>query len=202
MECSVKNPQLKEGIILDQHISSELLISNCIVKVKNNNRINLTVLNVSEKPVEVNANLLLTLTPIDYTQWSDNKLENNSINSIQRTKQLLELLKTAHLNSEEYDQLREICSQYADIFHLPGELLTCTDVIQHEIKTTSSQPIHVKSYRFPEIHKEEVKTKIGKMLNENIIRPSKSTWSSPVWIVPKKLDSSGQRKWRIVIIEN
>lgn len=37
------------------------------------------------------------------------------------------------------------------------------------------------------------------MLDQGIIRPSDSPWSSPIWIVPKKLDASGKRKWRIVV---
>lgn len=37
------------------------------------------------------------------------------------------------------------------------------------------------------------------MLDENIIESSYSPYSSPIWIVPKKIDSSGQRKWRLVI---
>ncbi|CAF4878033.1 unnamed protein product [Pieris macdunnoughi] len=37
------------------------------------------------------------------------------------------------------------------------------------------------------------------MLNENIIRPSTSPWSSPIWVVPKKVDASGKQKWRVVI---
>ncbi|CAG4993531.1 unnamed protein product [Colias eurytheme] len=37
------------------------------------------------------------------------------------------------------------------------------------------------------------------MLNQKIIRPSNSPWSSPIWVVPKKQDASGQKKWRIVI---
>ncbi|GJQ74985.1 hypothetical protein Trydic_g17515 [Trypoxylus dichotomus] len=30
---------------------------------------------------------------------------------------------------------------------------------------------------------------------------SQSPWSSPIWIVPKKLDASGQQKWRIAVID-
>ena len=37
------------------------------------------------------------------------------------------------------------------------------------------------------------------MLDQGIIRPSDSAWSSPIWIFPKKSDASGKTKWRIVI---
>lgn len=37
------------------------------------------------------------------------------------------------------------------------------------------------------------------MLDQQIIQPSTSPYSSPLWVVPKKLDASGQRKWRLVV---
>ena len=37
------------------------------------------------------------------------------------------------------------------------------------------------------------------MLEQGIIRPSNSPWSSPIWIVPKRMDLSQKQKWRIVI---
>lgn len=55
-------------------------------------------------------------------------------------------------------------------------------------------PIHSKLYRYPEIHKEEVRNQVEKMLNHGIITPSMSPWSSPLWVVPKKADASGKVK--------
>lgn len=37
------------------------------------------------------------------------------------------------------------------------------------------------------------------MLDRRIIESSDSPYNAPVWVVPKKLDASGKRKWRIVI---
>lgn len=40
---------------------------------------------------------------------------------------------------------------------------------------------------------------IKKLLNSNIIRLLISPYSASVWIVPKKMDASGKRKYRMVI---
>jgi len=40
------------------------------------------------------------------------------------------------------------------------------------------------------------------MLDQKIIRHSDSPWSSPIWVVPKKLDATGKQKWRVVIDYN
>lgn len=59
--------------------------------------------------------------------------------------------------------------------------------------------MYTKTYRYPEIHKEEVQRQIDDMLHNGIIRKSNSPYSSPIWIVPKHLDASGKKKWRIVV---
>ena len=35
------------------------------------------------------------------------------------------------------------------------------------------------------------------MLEDGVIQHISSRWNSPILFVPKKLDSSGQRKWRV-----
>ena len=37
------------------------------------------------------------------------------------------------------------------------------------------------------------------MLENEIIKPSQSPYNTSVWIVPKKLDSQGNKKWRMVL---
>ncbi|CAF4870377.1 unnamed protein product [Pieris macdunnoughi] len=196
IECSVQETKLKEGIITDQHLSNNLFISNCIVRVKDNNRINLTIANTSENSAHVKPNLNLNIEPLCQMSYSINTMNQRTLD---RTEEVIESLRTDHLNQEERSALIELCSQYSDIFHLPDDQLTHTSALEHHIKTTSNVPVHTKSYRFPECHKKEVETQISKMIDDKIIEHSSSPWSSPIWIVPKKLDSQGQRSWRIVI---
>lgn len=72
--------------------------------------------------------------------------------------------------------------------------ITFTNAIKHKITTTDDVPVFTKSYRYPYCHKDEVRLQIEKMLDQGVIRPSTSPWSSPIWIVPKKLDASGPKK--------
>lgn len=116
-----------------------------------------------------------------------------------REREVISRLRTEHLNEEEKANLTTLCTRYADVFYIDGEPLTFTNKIKHRIRTTDEVPVYTKSYRYPFIHRQEVRDQIGKMLDQGIIRPSDSAWSSPIWIVPKKIDASGKQKWRLVV---
>ena len=77
--------------------------------------------------------------------------------------------------------------------------LGSTNVTQHTIITTDEVPIKTKQYRYPLVHKDEINKQVDSLLSSKIIQPSCSPYNSPVWIVPKKSDSSGKPKWRMVI---
>lgn len=108
-------------------------------------------------------------------------------------------IRSNHLNSEERSQLFSLFKKHPNVFYFPEDKLSFTNQVKHEIKTHDENPVFTKSYRYPYVHKQEVQKQINKMLQDGIIRPSSSPWSSPIWVVPKKLDASGQRKWRIVV---
>jgi hypothetical protein len=88
----------------------------------------------------------------------------------------------------------EICEDFHDIFYLEGDKLSHTDLVKHSIPTPALDEI-----RLPEVHKEEVNRQICKLLDDGIIAPSRSAFNSPLLLVPKKADTSGNVKWRAVI---
>ena len=79
-----------------------------------------------------------------------------------------------------------------NIFHLPGDTLTFTTATEHTIPTPIDpmRGINTKSYRIPEIHREEVQKQTEQMLCDGIIVPSSSPWNSPILVIPKKTDES------------
>jgi len=45
----------------------------------------------------------------------------------------------------------------------------------------------------------EVDKQVKKLLQEEIIEESLSPWNSPILVIPKKLDASGQQTFRLVV---
>jgi hypothetical protein len=119
-----------------------------------------------------------------------------------RLSSLYNHLRLDHLNSEERASILTICEECNDLFHFPYNKLTCTSTIEHVIPTPTVNPhraINVKPYRIPEIHKEEVQKQTEQMLADGVIQHSISPWNFPILVVPKKADSSGKVKWRVVV---
>lgn len=117
----------------------------------------------------------------------------------QQTEPILQQIRTSHMNSEEEYEILKIIKKHKNTFYHPNSNLTFTNAIKHKINTHNNIPIYAKSYRYPFIHKEEVQKQIQEMLESGIIRPSSSPYSAPIWIVPKKEDASGTKKWRLVV---
>ena len=116
-----------------------------------------------------------------------------------RMEQVLELISMDHMNPEEKLHVQGILSKYHDLFHLPDEKLGHTNAIQHGIQTTDPVPVNTKQYRFPPVHKKEIDKQVGKLLDQEIIKPSLSPYNSPIWIVSKKPGPDGELLWRMVI---
>ena len=93
----------------------------------------------------------------------------------------------------EKTKLLDLLSEYSDVFATVGTPGAQNHVVKHTIKTRGL-PIRQPLHRMPVTLKETVDKEVTKMLENRIIRPSASPWSSPVVMV-KKRDGT----WRFCI---
>ena len=193
---------LKEGLIEGKTIIDGLYCPSALVRADNLNIGYTTVLNTTENEI-ILKNMKARLKPIEinnqYSAGYEKEEVTDNSQKKQRFHKILKLLRLEHLNEEEKDSVITIFKNFEDIFHLEHDLLTATNIVQHEIHTNTNAPITSKLYRYPHFFKEIVSNEINDLLKQDIIRPSNSAWNSPVWVVPKKTDSTGEKKYRLVI---
>ena len=80
-------------------------------------------------------------------------------------------------------EVEALVEQYADVLtSVPGR----TDLIQHDIKLLTSEPIQSKGYPVPFKARDVMDSEIKEMLELGVIEKSVSPYSSPVVLVPKK----------------
>ncbi|GBP23651.1 Retrovirus-related Pol polyprotein from transposon 17.6 [Eumeta japonica] len=102
-------------------------------------------------------------------------------------------------NSEDIEiDLENLFQQYNKIFTI-DVTDSVTSKVKHEIKLTDDSPVYQRPFRLPQTQRKEVRKQLKKLLKENVIRPSDSPWASPVHLVSKKPDSTGHKKFRLVI---
>ncbi|KAL1129487.1 hypothetical protein AAG570_012432 [Ranatra chinensis] len=88
---------------------------------------------------------------------------------------------------------------FDEIAYKEGEKLQSTKRVKHSIELIDNRPVYSKPRRYPVAFREIIREHIKEMLNMGVIRESVSTFNSPLWVVPKKLDKSGVQKYRVVV---
>ena len=196
LKCNLANTDA----ILSAQENEKVRLPNALVRVDENGEFLTTIINPNAIPKFVDfSNLKLEPLQKFKSIFNFNTPNSDPHTQTDRTFEIKNQLRLDHLNEEEAEMVTQLCLDFQDIFYLEGDNLTFTNEIKHSIDINNSRPIFTKSYRHPQVHKEEVKSQVSKMLNQGIILHSISPWSSPVWVVPKKLDASGKQKWRVVV---
>ena len=76
--------------------------------------------------------------------------------------------------------------EWADVFALDPSELGSTKLVTHSIDTGDSPPIKQSTWRIPFALCQTVEEMVQKMLEQGVVEPSHSPWSSPVVLVEKK----------------
>jgi predicted aspartyl protease len=91
-----------------------------------------------------------------------------------------------HLPPDNAAQLRQLLNNFSDCFAANPRQPGVTHATTHTIPTGAHPPIFVRPHRMSPQEAAVQQTEVDTMLKDGIIRPSASTWSSPVVLVRKK----------------
>lgn len=93
----------------------------------------------------------------------------------------------------------DIIHENAAVFANPDEALPYNTNITATIRTKDEEPIYSRYQSYPISVIDFVNKEVENLLNDGIIRPSRSPYNSPVWVVDKKgLDENGRPNKRLV----
>lgn len=189
------NTSIKDDyVVFPNEIAKDIFVASTIVRPKNG-KIPVRILNTRETTVTITE-----FEPFMKPLSEFYMLEKTESQTKDREKLLLENVNLDHLKGEDKIRIEQICKKFSDIFLLPGDKLTYSNVFKQSIPLKSNvNPIYKKPYRIPHSQKQIVEEEIEKMLKNDIIEEASSPWSSPVLLVPKRADENGQKKWRLVI---
>jgi len=93
---------------------------------------------------------------------------------------------TTQETARDNKDLGQLLARYEAIFQTPTTLPTPRKHNHHIRLGPGSNPVNVRPYRYPHIQKNEIEHAVKEMLATGIIRPSSSSFLSPVLLVKKK----------------
>ena len=113
----------------------------------------------------------------------------------------LQMKQSTEVNSiVRYEpRLQEIIAKYPNLFTELSDSELVDSSIKGEIRTTTDEAIYSKTYPYPACMRKEVQKQISELLENGIIRRSKSPYNSPVWVVAKKPTADGKKQYTLVI---
>ena len=200
----VKNKALSEGYLPLVESHEGLFVGNAAVSVQNG-KCKVLAINPTEEDIEVRIEPQ-ELTPYDvFDEEADDLIdilqsEREPLESLdERVNIILNKVKAHQLGEHRRRRVERYLRKFPYLFLLNGDKFLGTDLTMHDIPTVDDVPINSKQYRYPPVHKAEVRRQITKLLEARVIGPSSSPYNSPLWIVPKKADEHGNKRWRLVI---
>lgn len=96
-------------------------------------------------------------------------------------------------------EFKKLIDDKKGVFSDPEEKLPFNTNIVATIRTIDDSPVYVKHYPYPAGVTDFVNEEVERLLKDGIIRPSRSPYNNPIWVVDKKgCDDLGNRKKRLV----
>ncbi|GFU41585.1 hypothetical protein TNCV_2792951 [Trichonephila clavipes] len=105
------------------------------------------------------------------------------------------LKMSPELSDEQRNKLSELLRKFSGLFTKTDKSTAAKTNVKHRIFTGDHAPINQRAYRVSPTERRIIHEEVQKMLDEGIVQPSESPWSSPIVLVRKKKDGS----WRFCV---
>ena len=112
--------------------------------------------------------------------------ENNVAFPIEQKSEIAKLVFGDNFTHPQRIELSNLVSTYRDVFAANPQKLSRTNLLCHKIITPNVKPAYGKPRRIPWAWEKGVDIQVREMLQNNIIRESKSPWNAPILLVKKK----------------
>lgn len=151
------------------------------------------VINTGHEP-QIVSNIIEKVEPLsDFHCYSASVVSKDT----QRIDTLNEILKDK-TPTQFIPNIYGLTERFSDVFALPNDQMTTNNFYNQKLRLSDNTPSYVKNYRTPHSQKDEIKRQVEKLIKNDLIEPSNSSYNSPIILVPKK-SSEKQKSWRMCI---
>lgn len=187
-------------VIMPQQLAEGVYLAGTLSRVKDG-KAKMLILNINPHEVEIRKTQPTIYPERDFIVLNIDEAKTAiAPKKGKRWEKLKTMLKTNHLTPTQAQMIEDVCKKYSDVFHLPGDKLTTTDIKQQSITLKpGTEPIYCKQFRNPYHQRPIILEQVGDLENNDVIEDSVSAWNAPLLLVPKKKDQNGNIQYRVVI---
>ena len=144
--------------------------------------------------------MMLRGTKNSFVHWMQGKymgsgaqLKQAELSSMMLCVYPMELCKLEGI-TEVTSEVKEVLDQFEEVFDVPTALPPQRSHDHHIPLIPNTPPINVRPYRHPPNQKDAIEVMVKELLESGVIRPSQSSFSSPIVMIKKKYGS-----WRMCV---
>lgn len=188
-----------QNLILNSEVAPGVFVSNTAVSPESSV---VSFMNTNDHDVTLDDPIFRTSSTADYHIFAiktekDGQNKNDEKVPRDRLNRLLELVKN-NTPVRYQNKIADLCSEYSDVFSLPDEEVTTTDIYEQKLRFSDDTPVYTPNYRIPHAHRPIVEDEIQKLIRDGIVEPTISPYNSPLLLVPKASNTKDP-KWRLVV---